>query len=578
MVFTTKLYSESIDKGIFEMFYRNYYWRRNKNRSANMSTGIIKSLFFIFSILFSCFHYSQAPNIKNTQELITKQYNDFNLKGSNPDINEIKRLIKQSEQLNFTEGILRGLTMLQRLAIREGNYKLADSYTEQAENIAHEKGYTYKLTAVYFNKANAYLKLKMFKEAKAMVHKAMAISQKNPDKTDRQLWLSQKYSFLAGVSAEFNNNDSIVYYTQKSLATVQAIPTRHLTEHQKIIYYHFLIFQLMNMGIAYNENAEPPRKDLAEMCFKKAMSYSITHPQYFKRTGMEVYESVSNFYLETKDYVKAIEYSKKVLELEKTNKKVEERLLAFSRLKDAYGILQNAEEERKYLKLYTALKDSMDSVERKAIVNDARNQINKSTKEAEAEYHQDRRNIFFVSAAIIILIIIAAWQYNMYGKHKYRQKYDQLINKLNTEKSVQESGIEKKGTTYNTIYSETEQKLLKKLEAFEASDKFLKHDISLNLLASQFKTNATYLSQIINKSKIQNFNNYINSLRIHYITNKLYNEKKYREYKISYLAEECGYASSQVFVNAFKNEHGVTPSYFIKHLKNENDIREISSL
>lgn len=536
---------------------------------------MIKSLFFIFSILISCSYYSQAPDSKNAQERVTKQYNTINLKGIDPDINEVKKLIKQSEQLDFTEGTLRGLIMLQRLAIRKGDYKLADKYTEQAETIAHHKGYDYKLTAAYFNKANAYLKLKMYKEAKAMVDKAMAIAQTNPDKIDKQLWLSQKYSFLAGVAAEFDKHDSIAYYTKRSLATVEAIPTKNLTEHQKIIYYHFLIFQLMNMGISCTESMKPPRADLAESYFKKALSYSTTQPQYFKRAGIEVYESVSNFYFEQKDYAKAIEYSQKVLELERTNRKVEERLLALGRLKDAYGILKNTEEERKYLKLYTALKDSTDNIERKAIVNDARTRINQSTREVKAEYDKDRRNIFLASAGIIILIILAAWQYSVNGKRKYHKKYEQLINRLNIENSVQESQTEKKETTCNdVIYSETEKKLLKKLQAFEASDKFLKPEISMNLLASHFKTNATYLSKIINKSKNQNFNNYINSLRISYITNKLYHEKKYREYKISYLAEECGYASTQVFVIAFKNEHGVTPSYFIKQLKSDSDAIE----
>ncbi|WP_083988469.1 helix-turn-helix domain-containing protein [Chryseobacterium arthrosphaerae] len=557
------------------MAHKMLHWWMNKNKNGNTGTSMMKSLFFIFSILISCSYYSQTSEAKNAEELITKQYNSFNLKGTDPDISEVKKLIKQSEQLNFTEGTLRGLIMLQRLAIRKGDYKLADNYTEQAEKIANARGYGYKLTAVYFNKANAYLKLKMYKEAKAMVDKAIAISQTNPDKIDRQLWASQKYSFLAGVSAEFNKHDSIVYYTRKSLATVEAIPTGNMTEHQKIIYYHFLIFQTMNMGISCTESLKPPRPDLAEAYFKKALSYSATHPQYFKRAGMEVYESVSNFYFEQKDYAKAVEYSKKVLELEKSNRKVEERLLALGRLKDAYGILKNDEEERKYLKLYTALKDSTDSVERKAIVNDARNQISKSKKETSAEYQKDRKNIFLISAGVIMVIIAGAWQYSLSGKRKYRKKYDQLISKLNSENAVQESETEKKETAYNyAIYSETEQKLLRKLQTFEASDKFLKPEISLNLLASQFKTNVTYLSKIINKSKNQNFNNYINSLRIHYITNKLYNEKKYREYKISYLAEECGYASTQVFVIAFKNEHGVTPSYFIKHLKNDSDIPE----
>ncbi|SHL28507.1 helix-turn-helix domain-containing protein [Chryseobacterium contaminans] len=557
------------------MTYKKYHWWMNKNKNGNTGTGLTKALFFVLSILISCSYYSQTPDPKNAQELITKQYNIFNLKGIDPDINDVKKLIQQSEKLDFTEGTLRGLIMLQRLAIRKGDYKLADNYTEQAENIAHQKGYDYKLTAAYFNKANAYLKLKMYKEAKAMVDKAMAISQSNPDKVDKQLWASQKYSFMAGVAAEFNKHDSIIYYTKKSLATVEAIPTKNLTDHQKIIYYHFLIFQLMNMGISCTESMKPPRADLAESYFKKALSYSTTQPQYFKRAGIEVYESVSNFYFEQKDYPKAIEYSKKVLELERTNRKVEERLLALGRLKDSYGILKNNDEERKYLKLYTALKDSTDNVERKAIVNDARNQISKSKKEVTAEYKEDRKNIFLVSAGVIVLILIAAWQYSIYGKRKYRQKYDQLISKLNNENSVQGTEIEKKETVYNNaIYSETEQKLLKKLQAFEASDKFLKPEISMNLLASHFKTNATYLSKIINKVKNQNFNNYINSLRINYITNKLYNEKKYREYKISYLAEECGYASTQVFVIAFKNEHGVTPSYFIKQLKSDSDAIE----
>ncbi|WP_260256382.1 helix-turn-helix domain-containing protein [Elizabethkingia miricola] len=38
---------------------------------------------------------------------------------------------------------------------------------------------------------------------------------------------------------------------------------------------------------------------------------------------------------------------------------------------------------------------------------------------------------------------------------------------------------------------------------------------------------------------------------------------------MSYLAEECGYASSQVFINAFRKETGMTPSYFINGLKSQ---------
>ncbi|WP_407510556.1 helix-turn-helix domain-containing protein [Elizabethkingia anophelis] len=87
-------------------------------------------------------------------------------------------------------------------------------------------------------------------------------------------------------------------------------------------------------------------------------------------------------------------------------------------------------------------------------------------------------------------------------------------------------------------------------------------------------TNPKYLSQIINLHKEQNFNGYINKLRINYIPHKLYNNLRYREYKISYLAEECSYTSPQVFIRAFKKETGMTPSYFIANLKKVQAIDE----
>jgi len=52
----------------------------------------------------------------------------------------------------------------------------------------------------------------------------------------------------------------------------------------------------------------------------------------------------------------------------------------------------------------------------------------------------------------------------------------------------------------------------------------------------------------------------------------LYEEPKHREYKISYLAELCGFSSREVFTTIFKKETGISPSYFIDHLKNDINI------
>lgn len=125
--------------------------------------------------------------------------------------------------------------------------------------------------------------------------------------------------------------------------------------------------------------------------------------------------------------------------------------------------------------------------------------------------------------------------------------------------------------TTHSISTETYNCILKKINKFEKSEKFLRKDINLTWLSNHLNTNTKYLSEVIKRHTGKNFNGYINGLRIRYIINKLTEIPVYRGYKISYLAEECGYASPQVFAIAFKKEMGMTPSHFIEQLKNEPD-------
>lgn len=137
---------------------------------------------------------------------------------------------------------------------------------------------------------------------------------------------------------------------------------------------------------------------------------------------------------------------------------------------------------------------------------------------------------------------------------EYRSFSDQLGN-ISEKEEISDKDIAINNVTVNNI--------LKKLAKFENSKKFLRKDISLTTLASRFDTNPRYLSEVIKRYKGKSFNGYINSLRIRHIIEKLQVEPVYREYKIIYLAEYCGFASREVFAAAFKKEVGVTPSHFI---------------
>ncbi|WP_419716419.1 hypothetical protein [Chryseobacterium contaminans] len=138
-----------------------------------------------------------------------------------------------------------------------------------------------------------------------------------------------------------------------------------------------------------------------------------------------------------------------------------------------------------------------------------------------------------------MLIIVSSWSYNRRKDREYRKKYDELINELKQKNTKADESSKGKDQINSSISSETEKKLLKKLETFENSEKFLKKGINIAYLSNFLNTNPKYLSEVIKNYKSQNFNTYINSLRINYIVDHLYNDPKYREYKISYLAENA---------------------------------------
>lgn len=117
--------------------------------------------------------------------------------------------------------------------------------------------------------------------------------------------------------------------------------------------------------------------------------------------------------------------------------------------------------------------------------------------------------------------------------------------------------------------SETEAKLLEFLGEFEKGTLYNSKNMSLPFLAGELNTNTKYLSNVINRHKSSDFKSYINRLRINYIVDKLIHDEKYRQYKISILAEECGFSSHSKFASVFKTVTDYSPSAFIKQLESE---------
>lgn len=160
-------------------------------------------------------------------------------------------------------------------------------------------------------------------------------------------------------------------------------------------------------------------------------------------------------------------------------------------------------------------------------------------------------------------------------QHNKPNNFEHSILEINNNEQSMDSDIDdhfidiENEKRYITL--EKEEAILNQLNTFELEQHFLDKNISLNVLAAKFGINHRYLSYVVNKHKRCDFATYVNELRVNYIVDRLKNEPQYLKYKISYLANQSGFASHSRFTVIFKKITGYPPSTFIQNLINEKE-------
>jgi AraC-like DNA-binding protein len=195
-----------------------------------------------------------------------------------------------------------------------------------------------------------------------------------------------------------------------------------------------------------------------------------------------------------------------------------------------------------------------------------------------------RKSLFYI--VLSLLLISHLLFINVYFKYKkseknYKKIAQDLIQSVNENRvgknKEPEAGQEihpventenSEDKTSRTVSEDIAQTILKELEIFESKDQFLNKGITLGSLAKKIKTNSKYLSEIINTYKGKNFATYLNDLRIDYAISRLATDRKFRSYKIPFIAEELGYNNEQAFTLAFKKRTGTPLSIYLKEIEN----------
>lgn len=528
-------------------------------------------LFFFTSLNF----YAQTKNLN--EEYIDAKLEELRFNDKISDADKKKALFylkSESEKIGYKWGILKsGRRVIEIYENHNKNKEIIKLATELLKVDAGPEA-DRTMANIYRSRALALGNVGLNEASLKDYITAISYIKKIDDPDIRNYTLSLSYSnmtvyFLNKRMEGKNYIDSATAYTKKSIEAAQLIKgkKKEITLEKK--------YEMISFGYARLGMFNLPQSDIKGnlQIAEKYLSQSLDIVNKYNLVNADkvlILNQLSWLYLEKKEYHKAIEYANLSLALEKQFPDPTNRVESFEFLASAYAELGDTRNAKIYMNRYTNLKDSIRVMEKSNTDYSSGILLSDSKKEQERTSLTKVIVISFISLVILFLTAL----YWMRKNRIAHRRYEELIAKINHGKQlvVNEPALEmhdKDDRIRSSINDETAKALLFKLEKFEASEKYLRQDLSLTWLANNLNTNTKYLSEVIKNYKNHNFTSYINELRINYIIRTLYENPVYREYKIASLAEECGYATPRVFVNAFKQQTGFTPSYFINQLKDE---------
>ncbi|WP_196885937.1 helix-turn-helix domain-containing protein [Aureivirga sp. CE67] len=325
----------------------------------------------------------------------------------------------------------------------------------------------------------------------------------------------QKYFFLTNWGIYYHQKE---YYKASidSLAKGLKIHNEYFEHKADIheIYYYLYLSKLKKNGLGN-----------IKLLLKSDSLYMNKYDTILNQNRLKIYPLLIDFYKQKEDITKQILYTDRLIML-----------------------------------------DSIYDAENNDVVNNIKKydieKIKKQKEDLEKEIEKvANQKILLVSIISISLLIFIYFLWKKKQKNQLKKEID------NSEGVVEESENNKEKSLSNDVIED----ILSKLDKFEKSDSFIKKKYTLQILAKELDTNSTYLSKVINQKKGENFSNYINNLKISYITEILEKESKFRNYTIKALAEEAGFNTTQSFTKAFEKKNKKTIINYINQLVNEKD-------
>lgn len=520
--------------------------------------------FTLLFTLFTAIFYAQ--DLASFNAIYTKTF----LETSQKDFNKALRVADSLYTISETPLLqAKSLMLTATLYQQTAEFEKALLYALKSEKIIEKTDNAIWKARVYGFLASQYRFVRLYDKSKAYSEMGFAISKEITNQevaNNTMAMMMQEMAYYDIEKKEYKNSIQKLKKSEEYLEKTTANKLVQTIDNEQLLGYNY--YHIGDFEESFNH-------------YEKALELSKDIPENY-RTAL-IHNGFTLLYLQKNDLKNAKKHLDITLRITEQSKNPSLKNEVYETSEKYYAATKNLEG-------YVKTREKHDTV-KKTLQKNVQFLVNKSYSKIDKENTQIKKSDS--SKSIIIVIITALFVAGLLLFLRYRriqklniQHFKKIIRDLDEkpEISFTKDNTDDRKDTLKTVTQpmmppETEEKILSFLQKFEESEMYTDNNISLSYLATYCETNGKYLSYIINTYKNNDFNNYINILRIHYVIQKLRNNPTYRKYKIATLAEEAGFSSLNKFSTVFKKATTLTPSLFIKYL-NEDKLkdREITEL
>lgn len=421
------------------------------------------------------------------------------------------------------------------------------------------------LAATYNNLGLVYFDWDNNKMARTFLDKAISINQKR----NNRKYLATNYTAKGDLYMDQKQADSALYYYRKSLE----LKTEMGNKHGIVISLHCLgdVYTdlLMNeaKGMEYYRQALALADSIGSESEIASLNTDLGELMYKKGSlaAAEVF------------FMKALTYASQENSLELIQK-------CSRYLTEISMQTGNIPAAREYFSLYRNTGDSLFSTEKTKAVLEMQTRFETEKKEQENLLLQktnefQKSTIRFLIGIAILLLLLGSFILILYRQKSraLKQIVEKNLEIVKTEQRMEDRKSMLGKHDHSIVLPPDEEienttlGLLVKFKRLMENEKpYLEAGLTVDDVCKKISTNRSYLSQMIHENFNQNFNGFINELRIKE-ARRLLADPKYNHLSIEGIGSMSGFSTKVTFHSIFKKQIGVTPSYFRNSIAESRD-------